>query len=242
VPQLLLLSNSVSPGQEFLEHALDQISQLVPAGSRVLFVPYASADPDRYAAIMSTALAPISVHVDAAHIVINPAAALAATDAIFIGGGNTFRLLSALHATGLLAAVREQVGAGMPYLGASAGSNVACPTIRTTNDMPIVQPVSFDALGLVPFQINPHYVDADPASTHQGETRPRRIAEFLELNDVPVLGLREGSWLQVSGPLASVGGTAGGVLFARDLDQREIPPGTDVSELLAVRPRFDCPA
>jgi dipeptidase E len=241
VPELLLLSNSVGAGQGFLEHALDEIAQLAAPGSSMLFVPYASSEPDRYTDVMRTALAAISVHVDGAQTVTNAVDAMDAADAVFVGGGNTFRLVQALHATGLMAAIRDRVAAGMPYLGASAGSNIACPTIRTTNDMPIVQPVSFDGLALVPFQINPHYAEPDPASTHQGETRAKRIAEFLEHNDAPVLGLREGSWLRVSGPVASVGGTAGGVLFTRGTAQREIPPGTDVSELLAVVPRFDCP-
>jgi len=111
--------------------------------------------------------------------------------------------------------------------------------LRTTNDMPIVAPRSFDALGLIPFQINPHYLDPDPASSHQGETREQRIEEFFEENDVPVLGLREGSWLRVSDRKAAIGGTAGGRLFARGASPRELPPGSDVSALLETRPRFD---
>ena len=158
---------------------------------------------------------------------------------MFVGGGNSFRLLRALQDTGLGAAIAERVRAGLPYLGSSAGTNMACPTLRTTNDMPITEPASFAALGLIPFQINPHYVDPDPASTHQGETRQRRIEEFLEDNDVPVLGLREGSWLRVSGGLARTGGTTGARLFTRAAEPRELPPGSDVSGLLATRPRFD---
>jgi dipeptidase E len=242
VAELLLLSNSVSPGLGFLEHARAEIRELVPAGSRLLFLPYAVADRDRYAAVMTGALAPLSITVTSAHQLPDPAAALAACDAVFCGGGNSFRLLAALQAAGLVAALRERVTAGLPYLGASAGTNMACPTLRTTNDMPIVEPESFAAIGLIPVQINPHYLDPDPASTHQGETRPQRIAEFLEENDVPVLGLREGSWLRVSGAVAAIGGTAGARLFRRGQPAAELPPGADVSYLLGVRPRFDVPA
>jgi dipeptidase E len=132
--------------------------------------------------------------------------------------------------------------AGLPYLGSSAGTNMACPTLRTTNDMPVVEPASFAALGLIPFQINPHYppsLDPGPAATHQGETRQQRIEEFLEVNDVPVLSLREGSWLRVSDGLARTGGTTWARLFARAAEPRELPPGSDVSDLLDTRPRFD---
>jgi dipeptidase E len=242
MPELLLLSNSVSPGMAFLEHARGVIGELVPPGSRLLFLPYASADLDRYGRVMTDALAPLGIAVLSAHVLTDPAAELTACDAVFCGGGNSFRLLRTLQRTGLIPALRERVAAGMPYLGASAGTNMACPTLRTTNDMPVVQPDSFAAIGLIPFQINPHYLDPDPASTHQGETRPQRIAEFLEENDVPVLGLREGSWLRVSGRAAAVGGTAGARLFSRGQDARELAPGTDVSYLLGVRPRFDQPA
>jgi dipeptidase E len=239
VPELLLLSNSVSPGLGFLEHALGEISELLPPGSRLLFLPYASSDPDRYTEVMAAALAPLSVRVAGAHVAADPVHEVAAADAVFTGGGNSFRLLRALQIRGLVPAIRERAAAGMPYLGASAGSNVACPTIRTTNDMPIVEPASFDALGLIPFQINPHYLDPDPGSQHQGETRPQRIREFLEENDVPVLALREGSWLRVSGSAAKVGGTAGGIIFTRHSGERGVSPGTDVSHLMSAPVRFD---
>jgi dipeptidase E len=239
VRELLLLSNSVSPGLGPFEHAHEVIREVLAPGSRVLFIPFAAHNHDEYASGFSAALRPLAVTIVSAHQVARPLAELAACDAVFTGGGNSFRLLKALIGTGLLPAIRERVSSGMPYLGSSAGSNMACPTLRTTNDMPIVEPPSFDALGLIPFQINPHYLDPDPDSTHQGETREDRLREFLEENDVPVLGLREGSWLRVSGVRASVGGTTGGRLFVRGQPEREITPGTDVSELLATRPRFD---
>src|SRR6185295_14640441 len=123
----------------------------------------------------------------------------AAAEAVSVGGGNTFRLLDTLQRSGLLGPLRLRVLAGMPYVGASAGTNIAAPTIKTTNDMPIVQPASFEALDLLPFQINPHYLDADPASPHMGETREERLREYLEENQAPVVGLREGAWLDRDG-------------------------------------------
>jgi dipeptidase E len=249
--ELLLLSNSTSPGRGFLEHALDAIAELVPARGQLLFVPFAASDRDHegYTELMAAALAPLSVRVVGAHQVGNPAEAVTVADAVFVGGGNSFRLLKALQDSGLGAAIAAAVRAGLPYLGSSAGTNVACPTLRTTNDMPIVQPASFQALGLIPVQINPHYLDRDPASTHQGETRQQRIEQFLECNDVPVLGLREGAWLRVHGNAAAsataaratavTGGTTWSRLFERRTEPRELPPGSDVSSLLAVTPRFD---
>jgi dipeptidase E len=151
---------------------------------------------------------------------------------LFVGGGNTFRLLHRLYYAKLVEPIRDRVGQGMPYMGSSAGSNVACASIRTTNDMPIVFPPTFDALALVPFQINPHFVDADPRSTHMGETRETRLAEYLEENTVPVVGLREGAWLSVDGRTAAVQGEAGGKLFRRGETPRELPPGTRLDELL----------
>jgi dipeptidase E len=128
---------------------------------------------------------------------------------------------------------------GVPYLGASAGANLACPTIRTTNDMPIVDPGTFRALDLIPFQINAHYPAAEPASLQPGETRQQRILEFLEENDVPVLGLREGTWLRVSAGVATVGGVTGSRLFRRGTEPQELPTGSDVSALLDLAAEFD---
>ncbi len=239
---LLLLSNSTQYGRAYLEHALEAVTAFLPAGAHLAFVPYALADHDTYTARVRAALEPAGIAVRGVHEHTDPVAALESADAVFIGGGNSFRLLSALYRTGLREAVRGAVGAGLPYMGASAGTNMAAPTLRTTNDMPIVQPPSFEALGLVPFQINPHYLDPDPASTHKGETREERLTEFLEENDVPVLGLREGSWLRVEGEAARVEGARPARLFTRDRAPRELAAGSDVSHLLTTRPRFDAPA
>ncbi|MFF0464824.1 dipeptidase PepE [Streptomyces mexicanus] len=239
---LLLLSNSTQYHRGYLEHARDAVTGFLPPNARLAFVPYALADHDAYTAKVRTALADAGIDVRGVHEGGDPVARLAEADAVFVGGGNSFRLLSALYRTGLREALIERVGAGLPYMGASAGTNMAAPSLRTTNDMPIVQPPSFAALGLVPFQINPHYLDPDPHSTHKGETREERLTEFLEENDVPVLALREGSWLRVDGDRATVEGERDARLFTRGAAPREVPAGSDVSALLTVTGRFDTPA
>jgi dipeptidase E len=155
--ELMLLSNSFSAGQGALEHAMDALAVLLADAREMLFIPYAGSDPDRYTEAMRHVLAGLGVHVTGAHRTADPLAALARADAVFAGGGNVFRLLQAVQRNGLLAAIAGRVRGGLPYVGVSAGANLACPAIRTTNDMPIVQPASLAALGLIPFQINPHY-------------------------------------------------------------------------------------
>lgn len=242
MPEVMLLSNSFSPGQGALEHAMGELAVLFGGTRQVLFVPYAGSDPDSYTDAMREVLGGLGVQVIGAHRAADPVAALAGAGAVFAGGGNAFRLLRAVQHNGLLAAIRDRVRAGMPYLGVSAGANLACPTIRTTNDMPIVQPVSLRALGLIPFQVNPHYPGASAHGGQAREERDRRLAEFLAENDVPVLGLCEGSWLRVSGARAMLGGTAGGRIFTRGRPPRDVQPGDDLTALLATRPRFDTPA
>ncbi|MGE3803509.1 MAG: dipeptidase PepE [Gemmataceae bacterium] len=172
--------------------------------SRILFVPYALADHAGYLANMIERGFHAGYQLDGIHNHADPREAVAQAEAIFIGGGNTFRLLDTLQRLELLEPIRARVNDGLPYLGISAGSNVACPTIKTTNDMPIVQPASFAALDLVPFQLNPHYYSGDvflqqgeSYQSHFGETRDERIKEFHELNDTPVLGLWEGGILRI---------------------------------------------
>lgn len=237
--ELLLLSNSTAPGMGFLDHATEAIRAVLGDRGSLLFVPFASSDPDAYTGVMREALARVGIEVTSLHQAGDPIAAVAEAEAVFVGGGNSFRLLRTLTTRGVLQALRQVVRAGVPYLGASAGANLACPTIRTTNDMPIVEPGSLVALGLIPFQLNPHYLDPDPRSLHQGETRQKRIEEFLEENDVPVLGLREGAWLRVSGARAYLSGRNTGRLFRRHADPTDIPVGADLSYLLKTSPRFD---
>jgi dipeptidase E len=157
------------------------------------------------------------------------------TDAIFIGGGNTFRLLKALQDLDFIEAIRRKVGGEAPYIGSSAGSNVAGPTIKTTKDMPIVQPRSFDSLGLVPFQISPHYLDPDPSSTHMGETQEQRILQFLEENDTPVVGIREGAWLLCNNGSVTLKGQTGARIFRRGHAPVDVTPGTEISRLVEGR-------
>lgn len=231
--RLLLISNSTSHGSGYLDHCAGEIADFLAPVSRVLFVPYALHDRDGYAAKARERLERLDLAVDSLHEAAAPRRAVATAEAVFIGGGNTFRLLDALYATGALEAIRHRVEEGMPYMGTSAGTNVACPTVRTTNDMPIVEPPSLDAMGLVPFQINPHYLDPDPASTHQGETREQRIREYLEENDLPVVGLREGAMLRVEEGGVTLLGDHGARLFRRGEEPREHAAGARLDFLVA---------
>jgi dipeptidase E len=228
---LLLLSNSTNHGQGYLDHAMAEILALLGDVRRIAFVPFALSDREGYAGKASARFEKEGVAVTAVTPDLAGREVLEAADAVFVGGGNTFRLLDTLQKTALLHVLRDRAASGLPYLGASAGTNIAAPTIRTTNDMPIVQPASFDALGLVPFQINPHYIDADPGSRHMGETREERLREYLEENEAPVLGLREGAWVRVEDEQATLGGPSGARLFRRGADPLELAPGADLREL-----------
>lgn len=237
---LLLLSNSAVHGRGYLEHALAAIQEFLAGRRTVHFIPFALADHDAYAEKAAQGLGRLGVTVRSLHRESDPVAAVQAAEVLFVGGGNTFRLLRAVRAAGLLEPVRRRVAAGeLSYLGSSAGSNLACPAIRTTNDMPIVQPDSLEAFGLVPFQVNPHYLDPDPGSTHMGETREERIRQFLEENDVPVLGIREGAWLRRRDRSLLLAGETGAVLFRRGVAPEPYAPGSDLSFLLSTAPRFD---
>jgi dipeptidase E len=221
----LLVSSSVYHPTGYLDHAEEEIRDLLGEVSRVVFLPWALFDRDAYADKVGERFGRMGYEIESAHRAKSPAGAVEAAEAVFVGGGNTFRLLKALYDLELIAPLRRRASEGMPYIGSSAGSNVAGATIGTTNDMPIVEPPSFAALGLVPFNLNPHYVDADPASTHRGETREERIAQFHEENDLPVVALREGAMLRVEGRVAWLAGAAGGRLFRRGEAARELSPG-----------------
>lgn len=231
--RLFLLSNSTNFGERYLDHAMADIREFLGPVRRLAFVPFALVDQAAYTAKARERFAAEGIEVIALSAQKGRTDALRAAEAVFVGGGNTFRLLRTLQAAGHLDALRDRVTAGMPYLGASAGTNIAAPTIRTTNDMPIVQPASFDALGLVPFQINPHYVDATDGSRHMGETREERLREYLEENEAPVVGLREGAWLRREGASLRLEGRNGARLFRRGAEPGELAPGTLLDALLS---------
>jgi dipeptidase E len=213
--KLLLISNSVCHGKAYLEHCAEAIRTFLGGATTLTFVPYAAKDWDGYTSQVRRALAGFGYTVQGVHEAGPWPHRLPDNPAVFVGGGNTFRLLKTLQDGGLLSQIRERVLGGTRYMGASAGANLACPTIKTTNDMPIVQPADFNALGLVRFQINPHYMDPDPNSRHMGETREKRIAEFHEENDTTVIGLREGSWIVVDRGRAKLHGPGGAKIFMK---------------------------
>ncbi len=231
--KLLLISNSTQYGHTYLEHAERELRDFLGAVKRVLFVPYALLDRDGYADTARAKFSQMGHQLESIHRAPDPRQAAENADAIFIGGGNTFRLLKTLYEHGLLEVIRARAAAGMPYIGSSAGSVVSCPTIRTTNDMPIVEPPGLTALGLVPFQLNCHYIDANPNSTHMGETREVRLREFHEENQTPVVAIREGSMLRVEKGIVVLKGTTGAKIFRRGETPVEIAPGSRVDPFQA---------
>src|SRR6266404_8314322 len=230
--QLLLISNSTLHGGGYLDHAEREIRDFVGGRTRVVFVPYAVHGRREYVAKAEERFRKMGLSLTSIHDVSNMRRAVDEADVIFVGGGNTFRLLKGLHDHDLLDPIRRTVAAGVPYIGSSAGAIVACPTLKTTKDMPVVQPPSFEALALVPFQISPHYLDPDPSSTHMGETQEERIMQFLEENDETVVGLREGSMLRVQDGTVALKGTNNARIFRRGDEPFEAAPGTDLRSLL----------
>ncbi len=227
--RLLLISNSTQYRSGYLDHAAETIRSFLGVGTRVFFVPHAMYDREAYAARARERFEAMGCGLESAH---EPTASLDRADAVFVGGGNTFRLLDSLYRHDLLAAISRAVSRGMPYIGSSAGSIVAGPTIKTTKDMPVIEPPSFEALGLVPFQISPHYLDPDPSSTHMGETQEERINQYLEENDRRVVGLREGAMLIVEDSAVTLAGVAGARLFVKGRPPMECRPGDRLDHIL----------
>ncbi len=232
VRRVLLISNSTVHGSGYLDHAEKEIRDFVGDKTGVVFVPFAVHDRSAYAVKAQERFRDMGLALTSVHDVSNMRRAIAEAGVIFVGGGNTFRLLKGLYDHDLLDPIRQRVAAGTPYIGSSAGAIVAGPTLKTTKDMPVVQPPSFDALGLVPFQISPHYLDPDPSSTHMGETQEERIMQFLEENEAPVVGLREGSILRVQGGAVTLKGPNTARIFRRGEKPVEIAPGSDLHTLL----------
>ena len=211
--RLLLISNSTSYGKGYLDHCAETLVEFLQDIRHTLFVPYALVDHDKYATMVKKRFSQMGIDVLSVHESRNPLDSIQNAESFFIGGGNTFLLLKELYDRGLIEPIQKRVKAGIPYIGSSAGSIVACKSINTTNDMPIVWPPSLSALGLVRINLNPHYVDPSPSSKHMGETRDERIAQFHEIDRTPVIGLREGAFLWINGNRLELRGTNGGKLF-----------------------------
>ncbi|MCF6170669.1 MAG: dipeptidase PepE [Bacteroidales bacterium] len=241
--KLLLISNSTMAGEEYLAWPQPYISDFLNSEKvkKVTFVPYAGVGLDEesleasynvYTERVQAVFAKLGFEIESVHQAANPVKMIQEAESIAVGGGNTFHLVAKMHETGIMQAIKEKAETGTTYMGWSAGSNVACPSLMTTNDMPIIQPESFDCLNLIPFQINPHYLDANPEG-HGGETREQRIEEFLVVNkNMKVLGLREASLLFVDGPLMKLLGSRPLRFFAFGAAPEEFAPGSDLSRFL----------
>ena len=231
---LIIASTSTIHGNGYLEYLLDELAVFFKGVDTIIFIPYArpsGISHDDYTEKVKNTFKKINKQVKGIHEFENPAEAINKAEAIFTGGGNTFVLLYQLHKNQLIDILREVIKNGTPYLGTSAGSNICGLTINTTNDMPIVYPPSFKALALVHFNINPHYLDPIPNNKHMGETRETRIKEFHQFNTQPVVGLREGSWLRVTGNSITLHGNLDARIFEHQKEPYEIVSSTELNTL-----------
>ncbi len=234
VMKLLLISNSTNSGEEFLQYPLFEIKKHLEGVKSTLFIPYAAVtfSYDRYAEQLTERLAEIDIEVISIHNQPDPLEAVLNAESICIGGGNTFALLSTMQREGIVEAIHQRVAQGIPYLGWSAGSNVSCPTISTTNDMPITPISSFGAVSLIPFQINPHYTDTS-LEGHAGESREQRIEEYIAMNrDRYVVGLREGTMLKLLDGTLELIGERSMRIFKYGEPAREVKAGDSLQFLL----------
>lgn len=231
---IIIASTSTIHGGQPLDYLLDELENHFKATDEVLFIPYArpgGISHDDYTTKVAEPFGKIGKSVKGIHSFDNPKKAIAEAKGIFTGGGNTFVLVDQLYKNDILSSIKEAVNNGTPYLGTSAGSNICGLTMNTTNDMPIFYPPSFKTLGFVPFNINPHYLDPDPKSTHMGETRETRIKEFHAYNTQPVIGLREGSWIEVKGDSMFLKGNLDARIFEFGKDPYEISANSDLKFL-----------
>jgi dipeptidase E len=232
--QILIASTSTVHGSGYLEYLLDSLKVHFKNANTVLFIPYArpgGISHQDYTEIVRIAFSKINKAVKGIHEFDNPKDAIKSAEAIFTGGGNTFVLVNQLYKNNLMSELRSTIESGTPYLGTSAGSNICGLTIGTSNDMPIMYPPNFNTLGLIPFNINPHYLDPEPGSTHMGETRETRIIEFHEFNSQPVIGLREGSYLEVKGSKIVLMGPLKARVFEKNRQPYELETMSDLSSL-----------
>ncbi|MEN2401580.1 dipeptidase PepE [Flavobacterium sp. MC2016-06] len=231
---IIIASTSTLHGGSYLEYLLPTLQSHFKNCKSILFIPYArpsGISHDEYTKKAAQVFATINIKVKGIHEFENPEDAVKNAEGIFTGGGNTFLLVTQLYKNNVMQLLSETVKNGTPYLGSSAGSNICGLSMQTTNDMPIIYPPSFQTLGLVPFNLNPHYLDPDSQSQHMGETRETRIKEFHAFNAIPVLGLREGSWLEVKGDKITLKGNLAARLFKQNLNPEELQPETDLSNL-----------
>jgi dipeptidase E len=232
--RLIIASTSTLHGGNYLEYLLPTLENHFKDCNEILFIAYArpgGISHDGYTDIVRSAFAKINKTVRGLHEFDNPTEAIQKAQGLFTGGGNTFLLVTQLYENNVMEILAKTVVKGTPYLGSSAGSNITGLTMQTTNDMPIVYPPSFKTLGLIPFNLNPHYLDADLQSKHMGETRETRIKEFHAFNSIPVLGLREGSWLEVTGEKIILKGSLSARLFQQNKTPEELLPETDLAYL-----------
>lgn len=232
--KLIIASTSTIHGGNYLEYLLPTLEIHFQDCVEILFVPYArpgGISHDDYTATVSSAFSKINKTVKGLHEFENPIVAILNARGIFVGGGNTFLLVTQLYKNNVMEVLAKVVENGTSYLGSSAGSNITGLTMQTTNDMPIIYPPSFKTLGLIPFNLNPHYLDADIQSKHMGETRETRIKEFHSFNTIPVLGLREGSWLEVTGEKIILKGNLTARVFIQNETPTEVEPETDLAYL-----------
>ena len=230
----IIASTSTLYGGSYLDYLLPELKLHFENCKLILFIPYAQPGGlsyEEYTDRVSKAFAKLNIEVKGIHEFENPIAAIEEAEGIFTGGGNTFLLVFQLYKNKVMDALANALKNGTPYLGTSAGSNICGLTMQTTNDMPIIFPPSFQTLGIVPFNINPHYLDADLQLKHNGETREMRIKEFHFLNSPPVLGLREGSWLEVKGDKITLKGGLSARLFQQNKNPEELESGPDLSDL-----------
>ncbi|TQI69912.1 dipeptidase E [Gramella sp. Hel_I_59] len=230
----ILASTSTLHSQDYLEYLIPHLPKLYKDVAEVIFIPYArpgGISLDEYTSRAKEAFAKADIKIKGIHEFEDPEKAIENAEGVFTGGGNTFLLVSELYRNRVMAVLKQKIKSGTPYMGTSAGTNIGGLSMQTTNDMPIVYPPSFQTLGLVPFNINPHYLDPDLNTKHKGETRETRIKEFHNLNSPPVVGLREGSWLELSDNKVTLKGDLTARIFSKDKVPFEIETESDLSDL-----------